>query len=170
MIINYDNYLDFNYEYSKFIYNRLKSKLSIPDQYSSSFESEIKKSIIPGRMEVIQMTPLKIFDVAHNPDAILHLINSINKTYTGIAWKVVLGILQDKDINSIVNILKNFSNISSIELCGFEPFSVRYLKDRNLKILSFDELSRILLQPEPIVFTGSFRLRQFIAPEFLTKA
>ncbi|AEO07979.1 bifunctional tetrahydrofolate synthase/dihydrofolate synthase [Buchnera aphidicola] len=62
---------------------------------------------LPGRFEIISVSPYVIRDVAHNPDAALYLFNKLDEMHITGKIHAVVGILQDKDILGIINQLKN---------------------------------------------------------------
>lgn len=64
-----------------------------------------------GRLEVFSKNPLIILDVAHNPDALRALVESLRKLY---ARKMVLvfGVMKDKDVQGMVSELVKLSRIA----------------------------------------------------------
>jgi dihydrofolate synthase/folylpolyglutamate synthase len=59
----------------------------------------------PGRMEVVRREPLVVLDGAHNPDAMLALAESLRTEFPANRWHVVLGSMQDKDLERMVDLL-----------------------------------------------------------------
>lgn len=60
---------------------------------------------LPCRMELVATGPNIIIDVAHNPQAVKALINSINEHFQYKRLFIVLGMMRDKMISSILDIL-----------------------------------------------------------------
>lgn len=65
----------------------------------------LSNTIWPGRMQVISHDPLVIVDGAHNPGAARELAHSIKKGFSYNRLIVVAGIMEDKDINSIIRLI-----------------------------------------------------------------
>ncbi|MGL5713252.1 MAG: bifunctional folylpolyglutamate synthase/dihydrofolate synthase [Paraclostridium sp.] len=72
-------------------------------------EESIKRGLIetrwPGRIEKIKEEPMFIIDGAHNEDGAKSLAKSIDKFIQGRNLTLVIGMLEDKDINSVLDIL-----------------------------------------------------------------
>lgn len=67
----------------------------------SAIRAGLKKAVWPGRMETVSKKPLVIFDCAHNPDGAATLERAIK----GMRYRrliLVIGVMQDKDINGIL--------------------------------------------------------------------
>ncbi len=64
-----------------------------------------------GRLEVFSKNPLIILDVAHNPDAVRALVDSLRKLY---ARKMVLvfGVMKDKNVRGMVTELVRLNRIA----------------------------------------------------------
>ena len=74
----------------------------------SAVNSALKTVSLPGRMQKICSFPTIYFDVAHNPPAALHLKQSLsNLPQTKGIKRAVVGMLKDKDIESVLHILKD---------------------------------------------------------------
>jgi dihydrofolate synthase/folylpolyglutamate synthase len=52
---------------------------------------------VPGRMQVVAHDPLTVVDGAHNPAAVLALVDSLAELLEGRSLALVLGVLEDKD-------------------------------------------------------------------------
>jgi dihydrofolate synthase/folylpolyglutamate synthase len=57
---------------------------------------------VPGRLQVVHDDPLTVLDGAHNPDAVLALVESLPEVLAGRPLGVVLGVLEDKDAASML--------------------------------------------------------------------
>ena len=151
----FKTYLEYNFNYSKFIYNHIykeeKINLSIP---------EFNDLPLPkGRLEILKSEPLLIYDTAHNPSAIIHFLLSIEKSYR-LLWNICIGVLPEKDLHGILHILIESRIIKQIYLLCFPPFQISELGDKKIISLQTEnDLDRID-KYNPLLITGSFRLRQ----------
>jgi dihydrofolate synthase/folylpolyglutamate synthase len=59
----------------------------------------------PGRMEIVRRAPTIVLDGAHNPEAWLAMKKSLNKYFTCRKLFMVIGVMQDKDIARMIEIL-----------------------------------------------------------------
>lgn len=71
----------------------------------------VKKAVqtvsLPGRMQLVHFNPLIFFDVAHNPPAAKHLVEVLSKRKKIGKRIALIGMLKDKDIESVIAIIKN---------------------------------------------------------------
>lgn len=82
----------------------LQNKLPVNREAIHKALAQVK---LPGRMQVKEGPPLEIYDVSHNPDAILWLKEAIlRKSIKGKTY-AVFSMLADKDIATCLNIIKN---------------------------------------------------------------
>lgn len=58
---------------------------------------------IPGRMEVMQDSPLVVVDCAHNPPKVESLVDSLQKAYPQRQFHVLIGMLRTKDAVPILD-------------------------------------------------------------------
>ena len=73
--------------------------------------SGIKKAKIPGRMEVVQKNPIVILDGAHNKDKMMALTTSLRKKYPKKKWISVVSFKEDKDADTMLEMLSENSEI-----------------------------------------------------------
>jgi len=59
----------------------------------------------PGRMEIVSEVPLVLLDGAHNPAGIRMLTETIQEDFSSHRIILVLGVLQEKDIKSMVSMI-----------------------------------------------------------------
>lgn len=67
----------------------------------------------PGRMQILQNDPLILVDGAHNPDAMNVSVTSLKKLKKKYSYKrviVIFGVMKDKNISGILNILLPIAN------------------------------------------------------------
>ena len=73
--------------------------------------SDVQKILIkaswPGRMQIIQKRPLIIMDVSHNYSGIETTLNSLSQFIKKESTDLLLGLVNDKDIKLILNLLAN---------------------------------------------------------------
>ncbi|MDU7904119.1 MAG: folylpolyglutamate synthase/dihydrofolate synthase family protein [Peptostreptococcaceae bacterium] len=79
-------------------------------------EENIRKGLLetkwPGRIEKISENPMFIIDGAHNEEGAKSLANSIEKYFENKNKILVIGMLEDKDIESVLDLLiPKFNNI-----------------------------------------------------------
>lgn len=143
-----EDYLEFNLNYAVFILEKI---VSSPILVSNTFT-------VPGRMEIVSEQPLIVYDVAHNPDALYFLISSLNKRYAQVRWNILLGCLPDKDIKSMLNILKTWDKALTISVLTSPPFAkLNFVHDvREVKDLENFTWNGALL------VIGSFRLYEML--------
>lgn len=72
-------------------------------------EESIRKGLVetrwPGRIEIIKENPMFIIDGAHNEEGAISLAKSIDKYLQNKNLTLIIGMLEDKDINSVLDIL-----------------------------------------------------------------
>ncbi|MBO3445347.1 folylpolyglutamate synthase/dihydrofolate synthase family protein [Clostridium sp. CCUG 7971] len=72
-------------------------------------EENIRKGLIntkwPGRIEKIKERPIFIIDGAHNEDGAKSLAKAIDKNFKGKNLTMLIGMLEDKDIDGVLEIL-----------------------------------------------------------------
>lgn len=79
-------------------------------------EENIRKGLLetkwPGRIEKISENPMFIIDGAHNEEGAKSLANSIDKYFENKNKILVIGMLEDKDIESVLDLLiPKFNNV-----------------------------------------------------------
>jgi dihydrofolate synthase/folylpolyglutamate synthase len=57
---------------------------------------------VPGRLQILGESPLTVLDSAHNPDAVVALVQALPEVLAGRPLGVVLGVLEDKDAASML--------------------------------------------------------------------
>ena len=60
----------------------------------------------PGRLEVVGHQPLIVLDGAHNPGSFVALADSLGEEFPALDWTVVMGVLDDKDLDAMLVHLK----------------------------------------------------------------
>ena len=86
-------------------YHTLKNKFNLnTDYFKKGLKNVIKNTGLRGRWEVLSEWPLTIADIGHNKQAFEFISQKLNKTNFDKGY-FVLGISDDKDIESIIGIL-----------------------------------------------------------------
>jgi dihydrofolate synthase/folylpolyglutamate synthase len=103
-------------------------------------------TVVRGRMHVVEEEPLTVLDGAHNPDAVVALVDSLPDVIAGRPLAVVLGVLEDKDAAGMLGAL-----LGACERAWFTaPSSSRALSPATLESLArqlgFD---RAVSEPRP---------------------
>lgn len=65
---------------------------------------------LKGRFSTLRKHPPVICDVAHNPQGMHLLLESLKDKYAGTAWQVICGFSLDKNIMEMLALLKTFSD------------------------------------------------------------
>jgi dihydrofolate synthase/folylpolyglutamate synthase len=126
----------------------------------------IEKAHLPGRMQCAKNEKEFLFDVAHNPDAMRSLVDTLKKL-SDERYTIVLGVLSDKDI---VTMLSYLAKIAKRIICT-EPKSPRARKAEELamqaqrlgietrieKNVSEAMETALEMEGERVIVTGSFR-------------
>lgn len=77
-------------------------------------EEDIRKGLTntkwPGRIEKIMEKPIFIIDGAHNEDGARSLAKAIDKNFNGKKATLLIGMLEDKDIDGVLEILMPYFN------------------------------------------------------------
>jgi len=101
------------------------------DISGDAIESGLSDIDWPGRIEKISSNPTIILDGAHNPPAMGALANSIEHDFDYEQLILVLGILEDKDIDSIIKRILPLANRVIYTRPTYERAAdPHYLKDK----------------------------------------
>lgn len=82
----------------------LKEKFNLNISDSDIFNG-LKETRWPGRIEKLKDNPVFIIDGAHNEDGANSLAKSIDKHFEGKNITLIIGMLKDKDVDSVLQIL-----------------------------------------------------------------
>jgi dihydrofolate synthase/folylpolyglutamate synthase len=74
----------------------------------AQIENGFSRLVIPGRMEFFPSHPSVVFDVAHNPDKTLHLVEALRATFPDRRFAFVIAVAESRDVASI---LRSFSDL-----------------------------------------------------------
>jgi dihydrofolate synthase/folylpolyglutamate synthase len=73
-----------------------------PDQ---TMKAALANFAFPGRMEIIQQSPVVILDGAHNPHKVQALVKSVRGVYYKRKITAIVGMMQVKDAQSVIGLL-----------------------------------------------------------------
>lgn len=93
-----------------------------------SISRGLDKTRWSGRFEIISRKPYFIIDGAHNEDAAIGLVKSIKQYFTNQRIIYIIGVLADKDVNSILKITAPLAEV----IIALTPDNKRALKSSDL--------------------------------------
>ncbi len=68
----------------------------------AAIEAGLARLMIPGRMEFFPSHPSVVFDVAHNPDKMSHLVDALAETFPDRRFSFVLAMAETRDVAAIL--------------------------------------------------------------------
>ena len=89
------------------VINQLQSTYSIN---LSAIKNAVSSVYLGARFEIISYKPQIILDVAHNPDAVLKMCHNLLKLPFVKHCFAIFGVCNDKDVQQIINISKEYIN------------------------------------------------------------
>jgi dihydrofolate synthase/folylpolyglutamate synthase len=93
----------------------------------------------PCRFEIVKGPPLVILDVAHNPDGLYHLFQSIHYYYPTCSLRLLFGLSKSKDLKGCLQIIATHgSHFHLVEACNGRGAPTKELY-RSLKELSIED-------------------------------
>jgi dihydrofolate synthase/folylpolyglutamate synthase len=126
-----------------------KNGITIKEENLTTALANVKKLTgLRGRWDIISKEPTIILDVAHNKDGIQTLINQLNSNYLNSKFHFVLGFVNDKDIDSILDLLPKaasyyFTNAHIERALPHHKLKL-LAKEKNLNGESFDDINLAL--------------------------
>ena len=91
----------------------------------------------PGRIEKIKDNPTFIIDGAHNEDGAKSLSKALEKHFSGKKMTLLIGMLKDKDIDSVIEILMDkFDKVITTTPDSDRAISCEELKEKIEKYIS----------------------------------
>ena len=159
-----------NISFSKLIFKDLNYYLSLmvvdlllqDIKYADLTKIKIKE--VKGRFEIVNDSPVKIIDGAHNYEGVEILLRNYENKYGNLNTDIFLGFKKGKDINSILNLIIGKTNYN-LHLIEDDTFfdqeitkEIGYLLDKygkNYKIASLDQFKK---NKNPSILLGSLYL------------
>ncbi len=83
----------------------------------------LARLVIPGRMEFFPSHPSLVFDVAHNPDKMSHLVDALEETFPGRRFSFVIAMAETRDIAAILEPLRRLR--ATFTFTGFSDIAGR---------------------------------------------
>ena len=155
--IEKSTYLQFNFEYARFICKEIlkrENKKSICVHLHQMKQPE-------GRMQIISMNPLILFDVAHNFDAVQILLETVQNSYPNLKFDIFLGFLKDKNVKPVFKLIETFSLHRKISILEGELFYQK--SEQNTQTFCIDNLGNYLKETsENTLIFGSFRIYSYL--------
>lgn len=145
-----------------------KNQFVIEEENWIAAVAHIKKLTgLRGRWDIISNDPTIILDVAHNKDGIQTLLDQLNSNYLNSKFHFVLGFVNDKDIDSILDLLPKESSYyftnAHIERALPHEKLMLFAKEKNLNGESFDNINKAIVSAknnaqknDVIIACGSF--------------
>ena len=159
-----------NISFSKLIFKDLNYYLSLmvldlllqDIKYADLTNIKIKEA--KGRFEIVNDSPVKIIDGAHNYEGVEILLRNYENKYGHLNTDIFLGFKKGKDINNILNLIIGKTNYN-LHLIEDDTFfdqeitkEIGYLLDKhgkNYKISSLEQFNR---NKNPSILLGSLYL------------
>ena len=159
-----------NISFSKLIFKDLNYYLSLmvvdlllqDIKYADLTNIKIKE--VKGRFEIVNDSPLKIIDGAHNYEGVEILLRNYENKYGHLNTDIFLGFKKGKDINNILNLIIGKTNYN-LHLIEDDTFfdqettkEIGYLLDKygkNYKIASLEQFKK---NKNPSILLGSLYL------------
>lgn len=89
--------------------------LKIPDEF---IIKGIKDAKHPARFEALSEN--LIFDGAHNPDGVESFLSSLSRYFPNTKKNLIIGMMRDKDINTVIELLKKYNEDKLSEIFTVE--------------------------------------------------
>jgi dihydrofolate synthase/folylpolyglutamate synthase len=159
-----------NISFSKLIFKDLNYYLSLmvvdlllqDIKYADLTNIKIKEA--KGRFEIVNDSPVKIIDGAHNYEGVEILLHNYENKYGNLNTDIFLGFKKGKDINNILNLIIGKTNYN-LHLIEDDTFfdqeitkEIGYLLDKygkNYKIASLEQFKK---NKNPSILLGSLYL------------
>lgn len=90
------------------------------DLSTTEVEAGLRRVKNPGRLEVVSMNPMVILDGAHNPEGASRLANVISNDLDYDKLVLVVGILEDKDMRQMLEILLPLASTVVVTRSSYE--------------------------------------------------
>jgi len=120
-------------------------------------EKGISEAFNPGRMEIVSEKPMILLDGAHNPAGMKMLSQSLKKDFTYDRFILVLGILEDKNIENMLSEIIPLSDTvivtksNSIRACNPKDIKEKIEKQGYKKdVIVFDSIPESIQYAESI--------------------
>lgn len=147
----HEDYREHSSQFAKFISTDISSRFGIHLPDPTEWDLTNPK----GRLEYLNQSKPVLFDIGHNPQAVRRILAFLNSNHKGKTFDVILGLMKDKDSDTILAILKQSNQVKTIYSVQGESFTSL---EESTKIQSCDLKSFLETTPNPSLILGSFRL------------
>ena len=159
-----------NISFSKLIFKDLNYYLSLmvvdlllqDIEYADLTNIKIKEA--KGRFEIVNDSPVKIIDGAHNYEGVEILLRNYENKYGHLNTDIFLGFKKGKDINNILNLIIGKTNYN-LHLIEDDTFfdqeitkEIGYLLDKHGKNYKIASLEQFKKNKNPSILLGSLYL------------
>ena len=159
-----------NISFSKLIFKDLNYYLSLmvvdlllqDIKYADLTNIKIKEA--KGRFEIVNDSPVKIIDGAHNYEGVEILLRNYENKYGHLNTDIFLGFKKGKDINNILNLIIGKTNYN-LHLINDDTFldqeitkEIGYLLDKHGKNYKIASLEQFKKNKNPSILLGSLYL------------
>ncbi len=159
-----------NISFSKLIFKDLNYYLSLmvvdlllqDIKYADLTNIKIKEA--KGRFEIVNDSPVKIIDGAHNYEGVEILLRNYENKYGNLNTDIFLGFKKGKDINNILNLIIGKTNYN-LHLIEDDTFfdqeitkEIGYLLDKHGKNYKITSLEQFKKNKNPSILLGSLYL------------
>ena len=159
-----------NISFSKLIFKDLNYYLSLmvvdfllhDIKYADLTNIKIKEA--KGRFEIVNDSPVKIIDGAHNYEGVEILLRNYENKYGHLNTDIFLGFKKGKDINNILNLIIGKTNYN-LHLIEDDTFfdqettkEIGYLLDKHSKNYKIASLEQFKKNKNPSILLGSLYL------------
>jgi len=149
---------DLNYNLSLMVVDLLLQDIKYADL------KNIKIKEAKGRFEIVNDSPVKIIDGAHNYEGVEILLRNYENKYGNLNTDIFLGFKKGKDINSILNLIVGKTNYN-LYLIEDDTFfdqeitkEIGYLLDKHSKNYKIASLEQFKKNKNPSILLGSLYL------------
>jgi len=149
---------DLNYYLSLMVVDLLLQDIKYADL------KNIKIKGAKGRFEIVNDSPVKIIDGAHNYEGVEILLRNYENKYGNLNTDIFLGFKKGKDINSILNLIVGKTNYN-LYLIEDDTFfdqeitkEIGYLLDKHSKNYKIASLEQFKKNKNPSILLGSLYL------------
>ncbi|MBU0630190.1 MAG: bifunctional folylpolyglutamate synthase/dihydrofolate synthase [Candidatus Margulisbacteria bacterium] len=94
----------------------------------------LKKVRWPARFQVIRKKPLTIVDGAHNPAGVKTLVDTLGREYPGKKFVVIFGAQQDKEVTSMLALLRPLAKEMIITRSSHQQSSAMISSEKALEL------------------------------------
>src|SRR5207247_1965437 len=102
----------------------------------------------PGRLEVVQQTPLVVLDGAHNPDKVAALARDLDQLFPGRRVVLVFGVLESKSYAEMFNLLA--PRVSALVATAPRVLAKPPVGAAEIAALALPSANAVLTEPDPL--------------------